>query len=90
METRTDIFFEWLDETMREAYVRGIRMHCVRDGTLIPKLELAVDSSTVLSDETLEGGCASVRTGQNMIPVWGVWLWGLTLRIRRKWVPAVI
>ncbi|MBT6179459.1 MAG: trypsin-like serine protease [Deltaproteobacteria bacterium] len=90
VETRTDIFFEWLDETMREACVRGIRQRCVGDGTLIPKLELAVDSSTVLSAETLEGGCASVRASQNMMPVWVVLFWGLVLRIRKQWLPAVL
>jgi hypothetical protein len=75
---------------MREACVRGVRLHCVGDGTLIPKVELTVAPRPVLSAATLEGGCVSVRTPQNMMPVWVVLLWGLMLRIRKKWIPAAL
>ena len=84
IETRTDIFFSWLDERMKSACDSGKRTSCVRGGTLIPKLDVYVNTPPVMSVSEVDSGCSSVQASQNMLPVWMVLIVGLLNRFRKK------
>jgi V8-like Glu-specific endopeptidase len=88
VETRADIFFDWLDERMMTACDTGLRANCSRGGTLIPALDIyAVEHPEVVATP-LDSGCSSVHASQNMMPVWMVLLFGLALRTRKTLSPA--
>jgi hypothetical protein len=88
VETRTDIFFDWLDERMKTACVSGLRKHCLNGGTLVAQLELAMGESQVASARVQEGGCSSIQPSQNMMPVWTLLIGGLMLQRRKQLILA--
>lgn len=90
VETRVDIFFSWLDESMMRACSSGVRKFCLRGGTLVPQLELVMDEGRAVSAAALDSGCSSVQAPQNMMPVWLIVMWGVMLITRKLWAAAAI
>ena len=84
IETRTDIFFEWLDDRMKRACDDGKRNSCSRGGTLVPEIDTYMNTPPALSIQEIDSGCSSVQASQNMLPVWMVLIWGLMMRVRRS------
>jgi len=85
VETRVDIFFSWLDESMMRACSSGVRKYCSQGGTLVPQVELVMDEDRAVSAAVLDSGCSSVQAPQNMMPVWLILMWGVMLRRRKQW-----
>jgi len=84
IETRADIFFNWLDERMKSACESGKRVSCARGGTLVPKIDTYINTPPALSISEIDSGCSSVNASQNMLPVWMVLMMGMLMRVRRK------
>jgi len=84
IETRADIFFNWLDERMKRACDDGMRSSCSRGGTLVPKIDTYINTPPALSISELDSGCSSIQASQNMLPVWMVLMLGLAMRVRRR------
>jgi hypothetical protein len=84
IETRTDIFFSWLDERMKSACESGKRTSCVRGGTLVPELDIYINTPTPMSVNEMDSGCSSIQASQNMLPVWMVLMIGMLSRLRKK------
>jgi hypothetical protein len=84
VETRVDIFFNWLDERMVSACASGLRKHCSGGGTLVPRAELVMDESLAASVSVADSGCSSMQASQNMMPVWALLMGWLILQRRKK------
>ena len=80
IETRTDVFFPWLDERMVRACKRGLRKDCEGHGSLVPPNDPLME--VIIDGDDVATGCSSVNAAQNMLPVWLILLGGVVRRVR--------